>query len=289
MSHLGRGCRAAVAVGIWCLLVASARAQVQAPPAAWATLKEHFVAVERLYETQDGNLSQLTEIMRHAGPSFQRDRDGLLSLRNTLALGHRTHAYQLWAAQGGGVIGDTLSMAQRDFAEIDRMQARFLDLANQMRDRRTPQSESEFRQYLAAFSQRLAQLDDIRFQPVYNELSAFAAECPLHADVVARFSDPVGRAIDTFYADPRYAGARNEYQAKRRSLFAVFAGWDAQQQRTAEASQVVRNDWRRIHEDTVRLVAFLRSPDFVNAIPDIDAATVIDSVHRIGGYLQTYR
>ena len=55
------------------------------------------------------------------------------------------------------------------------------------------------------------------------------------------------------------------------------------------AANMVKNDWRRIHEDSGRLAVFLSSPTFVKDLPRIDASNAIDTLARIGGYLDTYR
>jgi len=283
MVPVSRGRRRLAALLVaWCLLPSVAAAQT--PKEAWATLRAHFADVERFRETQDGRMSQVQDLMGAASPAFQGPRASLVTLWRLLG----SH----WNAENSVMRGRDRSLraAQENFAAIDAMTKRFLELADQMANRRTPDAESTFRNYLAQFSGRLNDLDRLYFTPVYSDLMQFTNECGGHESIVATHSDAARRAIDDFYQGRKNGEVgRRQMQATRETLFAFFVPWDASHGATIAAGRVVVNDWRRIHVDTAELVTFLRSPDFVDKIPDIDAGNVIDTIKRIDGYLATYR
>jgi hypothetical protein len=273
-------------------------AQGPTPPQAWAQLREHGNAVQDIYNTQDGSLTQIQELMRLNGAAFASDRQKLLDLRNNLALKHRDQVYTLWTAGSGGTMANALRLAQNDFNDIGRREVRFLELAHQMVSKRTPQSESEFKSYLNAFARTIRQLDSGQFEPIFNRIGAFVGDCPLHADLVSRFADPSRRAIDAWYSKTRPSNRSsqgphdrewNEMKAKCERLIQTFQQWDAKQGQVLAAGSVVRNDWGRIHRDTSALADKLASPEFIKDLPDLDAQIVIDTMTRIKGYLQTYR
>lgn len=269
------------------LLATAAGAQSPTPKDAWPILKAHFAEVERFKNTQDGNFSQLQDLMG-GEPSFAGERARFVALWRVLGA-HNDTAYYIWSSQNSSM-GRSLRSAQADFAALDGMTKRFLELADQMATRRTPGAESEFRNYLARFSGTLDRLDQAGFLPVYTSLTKFMDECGRHGAIAATHNDAVRRAIDKFYEGRRGGEApRQQLQRQREALFAFFAPWDAGHGRVIEAGSVVTNDWRRIHEDTAKLVVFLRSPTFIDTIPDIDARSVTDTINRIGSYLETYR
>ena len=276
-----------VTVCAWWLVAAPAAAQSPAPKEAWPILKAHFAEVEQYRSTQDTNIAQLQDVMAGA-PAFKAERAAFVALWHLLGA-HNDSAYYLWSSRGSSM-GRSLSSAQADFAALNGMTKRFLELANEMATRRTPAAESEFRNYLDRFSGTLERLDRSGFVPVYSALMTFVGQCGGHGSIVATHNDAVRRAIDDFFQGRRGGEVpRQQSQAQRERLFAYFAPWDANHGRVIAAGNVVTNDWRRIHEDTAKLVEFLRSPTFIDTIPDIDAANVIDAINRIGGYLETYR
>jgi hypothetical protein len=279
------------------LVLSAAPAQGPTPQQAWAQLREHGAAVQNLYNTQDGTITQIQELMRLNGAAFAADRQKLLGFRD-LELKHRLQVYDLWTAGGGAAIANALRVAQNEFDAVSHMQTRFLDLANQMATRRTPQSESEFKSYLNAFAGKMRGLDRSQFEPIFNRVGAFTGDCPLHADLVSRFAEPSRRAIDAYYSGHRptdrsrqasYDREWNGMKAKCNRLIQTFQDWDAKQGQTLAAGAVVRNDWGRIHRDTAALADKLASPEFIKDLPDLDAQIVIDTMTRIKGYLQTYR
>lgn len=268
------------------------------PQEAWAQLREHGKAVTEAYMTYDGTFTQLQEMMRHAGPQFAPDQQKFLEFRNLIALRHRIGVYDLWSSAGGGGVANTLRNARIDFDRLKAMQPRFLQLAAQMESSKTPQSEREFLNYLKIFGGTIRSLDTSQIEPIYRRIGAFADDCALHGNTVGRFGEPTRLALDAYAAklrpsdrnaQRRFDSEMSAMRASRDRLFQFLTTWDANQNRYLIAANVVKNDWRRIHEDSARLADFLASPTFVQDLPHIDASNAVDTLARIGGYLDTYR
>jgi hypothetical protein len=267
------------------------------PPQAWAELRAHGAAVQEMYMQYDGTLVQIQNLMKRSAPYSAAGND-LLAFRNLVALKHREAVYTLWSSAGGGAISNALRIAHNDFAQLERLRDRFLQLADQMEKQRTPQAEKEFTQYLHVFSGRVRDLDRTQFEPIFDRVGELTKDCALHGDLASRFAAPTQQAIDFYYnqtkprdraALRRHEDERNQMKAKDDRLIATFRDWDARQGRVVAAGEVVRTDWRRVHEDTRALAEKLESPDFISELPDIDAKIVVDTLARIKGYLQTYR
>ena len=280
-----------------CCTIATAQ-NSPSPQEAWAQLREHGKAVAEAYTTYDGSFVQVQEMMRHAGPQFAADQKKFLEFRDLIALRHRTAVYGLWASGGGGGVANTLRNAGNDFDRLNAMKPRFLQLAAQMESSKTPQSEREFLNYLKIFGGTIRSLDSSQIEPIYHRMAAFADDCALHGNAVGRFGEPTRLALEAYAsklrpsdrnAQRRFDTEIDKMRSQRNQLFQFLTTWDANQNRYLIAANVVKNDWRRIHEDSARLADFLASPTFVQDLPHIDASNAMDTLARIGGYLNTYR